>query len=561
MSQLPEVYKHPYKFDKKYEKSVAYFSMEFAIDQSLKIYSGGLGFLAGSHMRSAYDLKQNVIGIGILWKKGYYDQARNEDRSMQPVFRNKYYDFLVDTNIKYTIKINGADVWVKALYLAPETFGTVPMFFLSTDCPENDYLAKSATFNLYDADPKAKIAQSIILGVGGAKLLDHLNYEPDVYHLNEAHALSAAFHLHGKWNDLEKLKSKMIFTTHTPEEAGNEKHDINLLNSMSFFNGVPMEEVRRITGIEGDEFNHSLAALRLSHIANGVSKLHGEVSRGMWKGAENIAPILHVTNAQNKKYWSDHVLETALKNEDFDLLDSRKQRLKRKLFTEVADQTGKIMDPEVLTIVWARRFAEYKRPDLITRDVQRFRRLMERTDQQVQIIWAGKPYPMDYGAVNTFNSLVHLSRGFKNMAVLTGYELRLSKKLKEGSDVWLNNPRVTREASGTSGMTAAMNGSVNFSTYDGWVCEFTTQEESGHNSYIVPVTDINLPNYEQDTQDMDKLFDILENEIIPTYYKNKDRKEWNKIVMNSMKEVAPYFDADRMADEYYANIYTYADKN
>ena len=560
MSQLPEAYKHPYKFDKKYEKSVAYFSMEFAIDQSLKIYSGGLGFLAGSHMRSAYDLKQNVIGIGMLWKKGYYDQTRNEDRTMKADFIKKYYDYLVDTNIKYTVKLNGADVWVKAWYLKPETFGTVPMFFLSTDLPENDYLGKAATFNLYDADPKAKIAQSIILGNGGAKLLDHLNYEPDVYHLNEAHALSAAFHLHDKWKDLDKLKSKLIFTTHTPEEAGNEKHDINLLNSMSFFGNVPLEEVRRITGIEGSVFNHSLAALRMSHIANGVSKLHGEVSRGMWKDAENIAPILHVTNAQNKKYWSDHVLEKALEGNDIEMLDKRKQRLKSKLFIEVADQTGKILDPEVLTIVWARRFAEYKRADLITRDVQRFRRLMERTEQPIQIIWAGKPYPLDYGAVNTFDSLVHLSRGFKNMAVLTGYELRLSKKMKDGSDAWLNNPRVTREASGTSGMTAAMNGSVNISTYDGWVCEFTTPEESGHNSYIVPVTDINLPNHEQDTQDMDKLFDMLENEIIPTYYKSKNRKEWNTIVMNSMKEVAPYFDADRMADDYYANIYTYADK-
>ena len=427
MGQLPEAYKHPYKFDKKYEKSVAYFSMEFAIDQSLKIYSGGLGFLAGSHMRSAYDLKQNVIGIGMLWKKGYYDQTRNEDRTMQPAFIKKYYDFLIDTNIKFTVKLNGADVWVKAWYLKPETFGTVPMFFLSTDLPENDYLGKAATFNLYDADPKAKIAQSIILGNGGAKLLDELNYEPDVYHLNEAHALSAAFHLHDKWKDLDKLKSKMIFTTHTPEEAGNEKHDINLLNNMSFFNGIPLEEVRRITGIEGDVFNHSLAALRLSHIANGVSKLHGEVSRGMWKDAENIAPILHVTNAQNKKYWKDHVLETALENNDIEMLDKRKQRLKSRLFIEVADQTGKILDPEVLTIVWARRFAEYKRPDLITRDVQRFRRLMERTEQPIQIIWAGKPYPLDYGAVNTFNGLVHLSRNFKNMAVLTGYELRLSE--------------------------------------------------------------------------------------------------------------------------------------
>jgi glycogen phosphorylase len=554
MTKLPEAYKHPYNIDKKYEKSVAYFSMEFAIDQSLKTYSGGLGFLAGSHMRSAYELKQNMIGIGILWKKGYYDQTRNEDRTMSPVFRNKYYDFLVDTNIKFTVQISGAPVWVKAFFLKPETFGTVPMFFLSTDLPENDYLSKSATFNLYDADPKAKIAQSIILGIGGAKLLDELKYEPDVYHLNEAHALSAAFHLYDKFKDLDRVKEKLIFTTHTPEEAGNEKHDIDLLNSMSFFNGLTLDQVREITGISGSVFNHSLAALRLSHVANGVSKLHGEVARGMWKEYDNIAPIFHVTNAQNKKYWADRILEDARVSKDLNKLDERKQFLKQKLFAEVADQTGKIFDPEVLTIVWARRFAEYKRPDLITRDVQRFRRLMERVDQPVQIIWAGKPYPMDYSAVNTFNSLVYKSREFKNLAVLVGYELKLSSKLKNGSDVWLNNPRVTREASGTSGMTAAMNGSVNFSTYDGWVCEFS---EHAHNSFIVPVTDTSLPNHEQDVQDMDKLFDILENEIIPTYYKDKNRKSWNKIVLNSMNEVAPFFDADRMADEYYKNIFNY----
>lgn len=555
MSHLPEAYKHPYNINDKYGKSVAYFSMEFAIDQSLKTYSGGLGFLAGSHMRSAYDLKQNVIGIGILWKKGYYDQMREEDRSMKPIFRNKHYHYLVDTNIKFTIKINGASVWVKAYFLKPETFGTVPMFFLSTDLPENDYLGKSATFNLYDADPKAKIAQSIILGVGGGKLLDELNYSPDVYHLNEAHALPVAFHLYDKGRNLEELKQKLVFTTHTPEEAGNEKHNIDLLENMSFFNGLPLDEVRKITGITDNVFNHSLVALRLSHIANGVSKLHGEVARGMWKDYDNTAPILHVTNAQNKKYWADNIYEQARKNNNLSELDDRKQFLKKILFEEVADQAGKIFDPEVLTIVWARRFAEYKRPELITRDLQRFRRLIERVEQPIQIIWAGKPYPLDYGAVNTFNSLVHMSNEYKNMAVLTGYELSLSKKLKKGSDVWLNNPRVTREASGTSGMTAAMNASVNFSTYDGWVCEFSKHK---HNSFIIPVTDINLPRHEQDVQDMDKLFDILENEIIPTYYKEKDRKSWNKIVMNSMNEVIPFFDADRMADEYYSKIYNYS---
>jgi starch phosphorylase len=252
---LPEKYRHPYDFNKKYEKSAVYFSMEFAIDQSLKIYSGGLGFLAGSHMRSAYDLKQNLIGIGILWKKGYYDQYRKEDLSMGSLFVEKNYSFLEDTNIRFTIKINNCDVWVKAYYLNPKTFGTVPMFFLSTDVPENDYLARSTTFKLYDSDPSAKIAQTMVLGLGGAKLLDALDYEPDIYHLNEAHAVSCVFHLYNKYKSVEKIKEKMVFTTHTPEEAGNEKHDINLLEKLSFFDGTPLEKVREITGIYDNTFN------------------------------------------------------------------------------------------------------------------------------------------------------------------------------------------------------------------------------------------------------------------------------------------------------------------
>lgn len=549
MNKLPKAFKHPYTINPKFEKSAAYFSMEFGIDQSFKIYSGGLGFLAGSHMRSAYDTKQNMIGIGILWKYGYYDQIRKHDQSMDVLFQEKVYSYLVDTHIKFSIKINNHPVVVKAFYLDPDLFGTVPMFFLTTDVPENDYLARSTTFKLYDSDPKAKIAQSIVLGKGGAKLLDELGYSPEVYHLNEAHALSAAFHEYEKHHDMDEVRKKFVFTTHTPEEAGNEKHDINLLHGMNFFGDLPLEKVREISGIQDNVFNHSLVALRMSRNANGVSKLHGEVSRRMWEGYDDICYIDHITNAQNKKYWVDPLLEEARLAKDDAALTDRKKYLKKKLFEEVANQCGKMFDPDVLTIVWARRFAEYKRPDLITRDLERFRRLMERVDKPIQIIWAGKPYPQDYNAVHIFDSLVHMSKNYANMAVLVGYELKLSKKLKLGSDVWLNNPRITREASGTSGMTSAMNAGVNFSTFDGWVCEFA---EHGKNAFILPEVDYRLPHHEQDTQDMDNLFDILENEIIPAYY---DKKKWNKIVSNSMNQVVPFFDADRMAEEYYTKIY------
>ncbi len=549
---LPEKYRHPYSFHKKYQKPAVYFSMEFAIDQSLKIYSGGLGFLAGSHMRSAYDLKQNLIGIGILWKKGYYDQYLKEDLSMGSLFREKNYSFLEDTNIRFTIKINNHDVWIRAYFLKPETFGTVPMFFLSTDLPENDYLAKSTTFRLYDSDPSAKIAQTMVLGLGGAKLLDVLDYEPDIYHLNEAHAVSSVFHLYNKYKSVEKIREKMIFTTHTPEEAGNEKHDIYLLENLSFFDGIPLETVREITGIRDNTFNHSLVALRLSHKANGVSKLHGEVSREMWKNFTGICPITHITNAQNKKYWVDPWLDDAHATKDREELINRKKRLKTKLFEVVADQTGKIFDPEILTIVWARRFAEYKRPDLITRNFEKFKSLMNDTERPIQIIFAGKPYPTDYGAIHNFDNLSHISKEFKNMAVLIGHELKLSRQLKKGADIWLNNPRVTREASGTSGVTAAMNGAVNFSTNDGWIREFKELNET-QNSFVLPIVDHNLPTYQQDQMDMDNLYQMLEEEILPLYYDSEE--DWWDLVENSMKQIVPFFDSARMADEYYAKMY------
>ena len=550
---LPEKYRHPYTFDKKYKKSAVYFSMEFAIDQCLKIYSGGLGFLAGSHMRSAYDLKQNLIGIGILWKKGYYDQYLKEDLSMGSLFREKNYSFLEDTKIRFTIKINNHDVWIKAYFLKPEIFGTVPMFFLSTDLPENDYLAKSTTFRLYDSDPSAKIAQTMVLGLGGAKLLDALDYEPDIYHLNEAHAVSSVFHLYNKYKSVEKIREKMVFTTHTPEEAGNEKHDIYLLENLSFFDGIPLETVREITGIQDNTFNHSLVALRLSHKANGVSKLHGEVSREMWKDFAGICPITHITNAQNKKYWVDPWLDDAHASKDREELINRKKRLKTKLFEVVADQTGKIFDPEVLTIVWARRFADYKRPDLITRNIEKFRSLMTDTKRPIQIIFAGKPYPTDYGAIHNFDNLSHISKEFKNMAVLIGHELKLSRQLKKGADIWLNNPRVTREASGTSGVTAAMNGAINFSTNDGWVREFKDLNET-KNSFVLPIVDHNIPTYQQDQMDLDNLYQMLEEEILPLYYDNSD--EWWDLVETSMKQIVPFFDSARMVDEYYTKMYT-----
>ena len=545
-------FKMPFSINKKYTKKAAYFSMEFAIDQSLKIYSGGLGFLAGSHMKSAYNLKQDLVGIGILWKFGYYDQARNHDQTLQPTWTKKIYSFLEDTGIKFQIEIHSAPVWVKVWYLDPEIFNTAPMFFLSTDVPENDHLSKTICHRLYDANESTKIAQYILLGKGGAKLLDEMNFERDVYHLNEAHGLPAAFYLLRKFGgDLAKVKEKLVFTTHTPEEAGNEKHNIRVCHDMSYFCGLSIDEVKNIEGVHDDMFNHSLCALKMARVANGVSKLHGVVSNQMWNKYPGICEIKSITNAQEFKYWADHPLYDFKDENDDDAFDYRKRHNKKRFFKTVADQCGKLFDPNVFTIVWARRFAGYKRADLLLKDKERFDRLLNNPKYPVQIIWAGKPYPMDYTAISTFNSLVEESKTRKNMAVLTGYELALSKLMKQGSDLWLNNPRVPREASGTSGMTATMNGSVNFSTDDGWIPEFA---KHGENSFVVPKCDYeNMSVYEQDNYDLEKLYEILENEILPTYYDKP--KVWRKIIKTAMDDVKVEFNSDRMADEYYKLIY------
>jgi starch phosphorylase len=396
-----------------------------------------------------------------------------------------------------------------------------------------------------------KLAQFILLGIGGAKLLDELNFKPDVYHLNEAHAVSSVFYLYNKFGSMEEVKKRLVFTTHTPEEAGNEKHDIFLCEKMSYFNGIPLDKVRALTGLKDNLFNHSLVALRFARLANGVSQLHGEVSRKMWSHYDGICEIKAITNAQNWKYWADKQLYRFKEEKNDFGFDDRKKFLKKRAFDLVADQTGKLFDPNVLTIVWARRFAGYKRAELITRDRHRFEALLNNKTHPVQFIWAGKPYPLDNPAISDFNHLVHMSKQYKNVAVCTGYELALSRRLKQASDVWLNNPRVPREASGTSGMTAAMNGAVNFSTMDGWICEFVNH---GHNGFVVPPIDYNTVNVqEQDAYDLDKIYDILENEILPLYYDQYDT--WRQIVKNGMEDVRHQFDSNRMADEYYQLLY------
>jgi len=537
---------HPYKPAKQYTKKVAYFSMEFGIDQALNIYSGGLGFLAGSHMRSAFELKQNMIGIGMLWKYGYYDQARNDDQTLKVEFNEKHFDFLEDTGIEVEVQLHqNPHVKVRAYVLKPEIFGTVPIYLLSTDVEGNDHISRTITNHLYDANEVTRVSQSIVLGIGGAKVVEQLG-GADQYHLNEGHGLPAFYYL----RDKGVTKEQMVFTTHTPEKAGNEERDANHLNRCGFFGRTLHHDELNKEAVNDFNINYTVSALRMAKRTNAVSKLHAEVSKRMWKDYNGISDIIPITNSQNQTYWHDQSVKKAWEKKNSATYKRRKKALKKKLFEDVFNQTGKQFDPNVLTVVWARRFAAYKRADLLMYDMEHFNRIIHNEKYPIQIIWAGKPYPFDYGAIEVFNTLIDTSKQDENLAVLTGYELELSKALKCGSDVWLNTPRITREASGTSGMTAAMNGCVNVTVNDGWIPEFQDHEK---NCFVLPELDHNLPIGEQDRLDAENLYKLLEETVIPMYYDTP--KQWQEVVFKAMDDVIPAFTSARMADEYYKKLY------
>ncbi len=544
-------FKMPYTINPSFTKKVAYFCMEYGIHQPLKIYAGGLGFLAGSHLRSAFELRQNFIGIGILWKYGYYDQVRKQDQTMDVLFEEKNYGFLIPTNIKFTIKVSKHEVWVTAYYLPSEIFDTAPLFLLSTDLPENDYLSKTISDKLYDANPETRIAAAILLGEGGVKLLEAIKWEPEIYHLNESHALPLAFYLYNKSRNSKEVKNKLVFTNHTPEEAGNQKTNLSLLEKMGFFCDIPITEIKEITESNNDELNHTLTALLLSKKANGVSKKHLETLCKIWKRNGNICSLISITNAQNYTFWHNENMYQAVEKKQDDEILKIKQKGKQELFEIVADQCGKIYDKNICTIIFAKRFAGYKRPDLFFHDMEKFHQLVTNKERPVQIIWAGKPYPMDYPSIGIFDKIVNICKTYTNCSILVGYEISLSKIFKQGADIWLNVPRMTHEASGTSGMAAAMNGAVNVGLPDGWFPEFAKDKI---NSFIIPPCDVNLPEHIQDDKDAASLYQLLEKDILPMYYDYP--KKWLAIVKNGLTDIVPEFESNRMATEYYERLYS-----
>ncbi len=542
---------HPFSTSEDYPKKVAYLSMEFGIHQPLKTYAGGLGFLAGSHMRSAFAMKQPLVGIGILWKYGYYTQTRKADQTMDVLFEEHHYGFLTPIDIRFSIEVSGHPVMVTAFYLKPNIFNTVPVFFLSTDLPENDYLARTISHKLYDSNPESKIAAAILLGAGGAMLLEKMNWIPDVYHLNESHALPLAFYLYNQYKDVEAVRKRLVYTSHTSESAGNQKNQVRFLEKMSFFCKIPLAELNVFIDSNDQTLDHTLTCLRLSGKANGVSNLHKEILCKTWSTKSETCPILSITNAQDSSYWSDIQMYDSLQKKAYGEIPKIKKSRKALLFDHLADQCGVLFDTNICTIVLAKRFTAYKRPDIFFHDMEHFLKLLSNEKYPVQIIWAGKPYPVDYDSVGVFDKIVDFCKSHSSCAILTGYEMGLSKMLKAGADIWLNTPRQTHEASGTSGMSAAMNGAVNVAIPDGWFPEFAKDKI---NSFIIPPSDKSLPDDVQDDRDAATLMDVLEKETLPIYYDYPER--WNAIVTASMQDIIPQFDSKRMASEYYEKLYS-----
>lgn len=525
--------------------NVAYFSMEIAMDQSLNTYSGGLGFLAGSHMQSAGYLQMPIVGVTMLWSYGYYDQRIDHTGQVEVAYIRKYYDFLTDLDVSTEIETFGEKVIVKAYRVEPGLFGTCPVYLLTTDVEGNSEWARSISYKLYDGDEKIRIAQETVLGVAGIRILQAVGYNFDVIHMNEGHALPAAFELLKQFNgDINQVRRKTVFTTHTPVAAGNEVHWVDTLLQGGFFAGCSREQA---VGLGGENFSLTVAALRMSRIANAVSQLHGLVANKMWEWVDGRCPIRAITNAVNVHYWQDPRINGDKPAEE---LLAAKREMKVELFKYIADTAGKRFDPDVLTITWARRFADYKRAWLILMDKDRLNKLLDAN--KIQIIFAGKFHPDDVMGREMFNKILHRSHSLKNVVVLPGYELELSAKLKKGSDIWLNTPLRPFEASGTSGMSANMNGTLHLSIYDGWTVEGTF---NGINGYTVeyPGLDDEMPWEERHWKDHECVMSIIENEIIPTYYDNKD--EWARLMRQALRTSEAYFNSDRMVIEYYNRLY------
>lgn len=613
-------------FSKNYPKNendlIAYFSAEYGLDETIPIYSGGLGILSGDHLKSASDLGLPFVAVGMLYKEGYFIQklskyGEQENNYVKADLNNLPIEAVKDSegkDLKITVDYPERKLYLKVWKI---NVGRIKLYLMDSDIDENSEEDKKVTLQLYGGDQDMRIKQEIVLGIGGVKLLKTLGLNPTVYHMNEGHSSFLTLELIKDLMEEKKISfemakdittSKTVFTTHTPVPAGNDIFPLDLVEK--YFKefwpkiGLSREEFLKL-GMKPTEkldngFNMGILALKNAGKKNGVSKLHGAVSRELfgevWPNiAANESPIGYVTNgihtcswlAQNLKelyneylipYWQDNMQKDDVWKQIKDIPNEKlwnehqarkmkmlkmvkentTERLKRVgiPYEEIKEITSKI-NPNALTIGFARRFATYKRATLIFKDLERITQILNDSERPIQLIFAGKAHPLDKVGQDLIKYINDLSMKpqFKGkIFVLENYNIGMSRYLISGCDVWLNNPRRPMEASGTSGQKASVNGVINFSVLDGWWAEGYDQT----NGWTIG-TNAEFTSYEeQDLADSESLYNTLENKIIPLYYENREENipnNWVEIMKNSIITTGGKYSTQRMVIDYTNKMY------
>jgi len=602
------------------DHSIAYFSTEFGLHESFPTYAGGLGILSGDHAKEASDLGLPFVGVGFLYNQGYFSQHITEDGWQEAGYRRYSFEdvpVIPFTNAEGGPLLVSVDLPGRTLHARVWRIqvGRIPLILLDSDVEQNATADRDLTARVYGGDLDTRISQEIVLGIGGVRALRALNIAPKVWHMNEGHSAFLALERMREqiatglsFDEAEaQVRATNAFTTHTPVPAGNEEFPDWLIDR--YFNqywgqlGLDRErfiDLARHAQSWGQTFSMSMLAIRMSHARNGVSELHGRVSRTMWQfmfpdvPVEQV-PIRAITNGVHTGTWLARRMKVLYDRylgpnwmEDLDdpgawqaiyaapdeeLWNSRRH-LKRKLVAFARERArdqwlttrrhpvqivagGTLLDPYMLTIGFARRFATYKRGALILRDPERLMRLVNAVQQPVQIIFAGKAHPMDEPGKliiqQVYRTLKKAEFGGR-IVFLEDYDINLARYLVQGVDVWMNNPRRPLEASGTSGMKAALNGGLNFSVLDGWWQE----GYNGENGWAIgDESEFSNPD-EQDARDAESLYDTLENKIVPLFYENGTTEPptgWLKMVKSSIASLAPAFSTRRMVKQYVEEMY------
>ena len=607
---------------------IAYFSAEFGIHECLPIYSGGLGVLAGDHLKSSSELGLPLIGVGLLYRLGYFHQYLNVDGLQQERFPETDFN---NIPVKLTRNQNGEVIFIKVEFPAREVFaqvweayvGRIRLFLLDTDIEQNTDEDRSITYQLYGGDNEMRIKQEMVLGIGGVRALKAIGKNVTVYHMNEGHsAFLSIERIRLAMKDykmsfdeaLHFVSSNNVFTTHTPVPAGNDRFEPLIIEKYLAYYikdmGLKKEEFLALGREDAEDkeetFCMTVLAIKTAASCNGVSRLHGAVSRNMWKKiwpdlpVHNV-PITHITNGVQTLSWTsdemmrllnrylgprwiDNTVDKSIWLKVDSIPESElwrcRERLKERLVAfsrrvlkeqliarglpkyEIA-MADAVLNFEALTIGFSRRFATYKRATLIFRNMERLEKILLNKERPVQIIFSGKAHPKDVMGKELIKHIVRLARDekFRNKIVfLEDYDINIARYIVQGSDIWLNTPIRPKEASGTSGMKAVPNGGLNISVLDGWWDE----AYNGNNGWSIGHGE-EYDDWEyQNAMESESLYNILENEIIPMYYtRGADGvpKEWVARIKESMKTISPVFNTNRMVREYTEKFYMNAHKN